>query len=254
MKRIEAWSSGGGTQSCAIAVLIAQGILKKPDVAVMVDTEREASEVFEYHEKYIKPLLSGAGVELQIIRKSAYEKCDIFSRDGESTLPGYFTTYSGSAERGKQPGRCSNYWKRRVFERHVNKCFPGSRFNVWMGMSTDELRRVKVVEGKWQKKYPLIDLRLSRDDCISIVEKAGLPTPPRSACWMCPNRHDSEWAHLKENSPNDFNEAVKHERELRKTHPWLWLHTSCQPLDQVQFDSQNMELFQSNCESGFCYV
>jgi hypothetical protein len=35
------WSSGGGTQSTAIAVLILQGRLPKPDLAVIVDTERE---------------------------------------------------------------------------------------------------------------------------------------------------------------------------------------------------------------------
>ena len=36
--KLNLWSSGGGVQSSAIAVLIAQGKLPKPDIAVMIDT------------------------------------------------------------------------------------------------------------------------------------------------------------------------------------------------------------------------
>ena len=39
----EIWSCGGGTQSGAIAVLIGQGKLPKPDLCFMTDTGREKS-------------------------------------------------------------------------------------------------------------------------------------------------------------------------------------------------------------------
>lgn len=35
------WSCGGGTQSAAIAALIVRGDLPKPDLSIIVDTERE---------------------------------------------------------------------------------------------------------------------------------------------------------------------------------------------------------------------
>ena len=35
------WNYGGGAQSCAIAVLILQGRLPKPDFAVIADTGRK---------------------------------------------------------------------------------------------------------------------------------------------------------------------------------------------------------------------
>lgn len=47
-QRLNVLSSGGGTQSNAIICLIHAGALPKPDVIVMSDTEREASNVFAY--------------------------------------------------------------------------------------------------------------------------------------------------------------------------------------------------------------
>jgi enterochelin esterase-like enzyme len=41
-ERTQLWASGGGVQSAAIAALIVQGKLR-PDLAVIVDTEREQS-------------------------------------------------------------------------------------------------------------------------------------------------------------------------------------------------------------------
>lgn len=40
-KRFTVWSSGGGTQSSAIAVLILKRLLPRPDRAVIADTGRE---------------------------------------------------------------------------------------------------------------------------------------------------------------------------------------------------------------------
>ncbi|WP_259474093.1 hypothetical protein, partial [Pseudomonas syringae] len=46
-KRTQIWSSGGGTQSSAIAALICQGELS-PDLSIIVDTEREMSTTWDY--------------------------------------------------------------------------------------------------------------------------------------------------------------------------------------------------------------
>ncbi len=69
---------------------------------------------------------------------------------------------------------------------------------VQIGISVDEIHRAKFEDwrkqdrygryfGFWQKPdYPLIDAGMSRDDCIEIIKKAGLPVPDKSACWFCP--------------------------------------------------------------------
>ena len=256
-ERINIMSSGGGTQSNAMIVLISQGKLPKPDLIIMSDTEREMSEVFDYQTKYIKPICESMGVEYLIVKKSDYVEHDVMDRNKKSVLPPFFTEWSGRKSDGncnKQPGFCSDKWKGEVVRKVCNERFPSQSFDMWLGITVDELRRVKVTTGKWQRRYPLVELRMSRGEAISVVENAGLPTPPRSACWMCPNRHDSEWAHMKLNCPADFENAVAFEKELRIDNPHLWLHRSGVPISDVIFTDGQVDMFSGFCDSGMCFV
>ncbi|MDA0122060.1 hypothetical protein OH459_05450 [Vibrio sp. MM46] len=256
-KRINILSSGGGTQSNAMIVLISQGKLPKPDLIIMSDTEREMSEVFDYQREHIAPLCEQMGVEYLIVPKSDYTKYDLTDPKGKNVLPPFFTEWNGRDKNGqcnKQPGFCSDKWKGEVVRRLCNERFPKSQFDMWLGMTTDELRRVKVTVGKWQKRYPLVEMRLSRSDAIRIVEKAGLPTPPRSACWMCPNRNDTEWQYMKDHCPMDFEKAVQFEKDLQKEYPHLWLHKSGVPIGEVIFFDGQIDMFSGFCDSGMCFV
>ena len=67
MSRVTVWSSGGGTQSAAIAALIVRGDLERPDLAAIVDTGYEASSTWAYHYKVILPALAGVGVHMHRI-------------------------------------------------------------------------------------------------------------------------------------------------------------------------------------------
>ena len=41
LKRSLVWSYGGGVQSVAMAIMVANGMLKRPECIVMADTGRE---------------------------------------------------------------------------------------------------------------------------------------------------------------------------------------------------------------------
>lgn len=268
--RLQVMSSGGGTQSNCIIVLIAMGALPKPDIVIMSNTEREASNVFEYQEKYIKPICDEIGLEYVIINKSDYTKHDIsyINESGEeTTLPPFFSEFNGRNQDGtigKQPGFCSSKWKSDVLNRYLNKRYGEKELtkrgvDYWIGMSFDEKNRVKYPTGKWQKRYPLFEAQILREQAIKIVEEFGLPEPPRSACWMCPNRHDDEWQWMKENVPEDFERAVKFEKELQKDFEWLWLHRTGEPLSDLDFkklsrSSKQIDIFEKYCDTGLCFV
>lgn len=261
--RLNVMSSGGGTQSNAMIVLAYLGYLPKPDVIVMVDTEREMGEVFEYQKKYIKPLCDEMGIEYFIPKKSEWTEHDITSfSDDDCVLPPFFTEFNGRDKNNlcsKQPGFCSGKWKTEVIKRFLNNKYGEKELTArgvdsWMGMTTDERRRIKYPTGKWQKKYPLFESGLTRNDCIKIVEEFGLLTPPRSACWMCPNRAPAEWAHMRENCPDDFAKAVEFEKELQKDFPWLWLHKEGIPIHLVDFKEDEDTDMSGNCDSGLCFV
>ncbi|MDE1328481.1 hypothetical protein [Vibrio aestuarianus] len=265
-KRLQVLSSGGGTQSICMIVLIYLGAIPKPDIVVMADTEREASNVFEYHEKYIKPLCDEIGLEFVIIKKSDWVKNDItLASDDESVLPGFFTEFNGrdsKGELGKQPGFCSSHWKVEPIRKYLNERYGEKELtkrgvDSWIGMSFDERSRVKYPTGKWRKRYPLFEAEILREQAIQIVQDFGLPEPPRSACWMCPNRHDDEWIWMKENVPQDFIKAQRFEKELQKDFDWLYLHKSGVPVGEIIFTTKPKQqdlLVDQFCDTGMCFV
>lgn len=236
----------------AIGELIAQGKLPKPDLAVIVDTERERETTWRYLDHWTRPRLREIGVEIHRVPKSLYATVDLWGgADGNSLLIPAFTNQSG--EIGKLPTLCSNEWKLRVLQRWATKEHGVRQATLWMGMSTDELERVKFPQGKWQKRYPLVELKMSRGDCIAFIFRSGLPMPSRSSCWMCPNHREDEWRDERDNTPRDFANAVWLEREIQKRDPHAFLHSECKPLDQVNFDPRNEVMF-GGCDSGMCFV
>lgn len=252
-ERTQAWSNGGGTQSTAIAALIVRGRLPKPDIAVMVNTERENGNTFPYFHQYVRPALADVGVEVCIVNKSEFATVDLTSKNGKHLLIPAFTTQSGKI--GKLSNFCSGEWKRDVIarwlrEQGVKQC------DQWIGFSLDEMRRVKEDRRQWARSlYPLIELRMNRAACVRVVKEMGWPDPPRSSCWMCPNKLREEWIEMKRDRPEDFVKAVEFDREIRKTDPHVWLHESGIPLDEVEFDLWESSLMsEPGCNSGMCFV
>ena len=169
-ERTQIWASGGGVQSASIAALIVSGEIEPPDFAVIVDTEREQSTTWEYMDKVITPALASVGLTLHRVRKSDFEHRDLYGgKDGDTLLVPAFTTQSG--EVGKLSNFCSSYWKREVIKRWGNA--QGVKaVDLWLGISVDEMNRVqKERSGKWQTRYPLIERRMNRGDCVALVER-----------------------------------------------------------------------------------
>lgn len=261
----EVWSCGGGTQSAAIAALIVQGELPKPDLAVIADTGREASETWRFYEEILRPALRGVGVELVRLKHSfepsgctglgrGWNTVDIFSgRNKDTIIMPMFTDKRGQP--GMLPKYCSNEWKNRPVQRYI-RFAELSEGNIWIGFSVDEMERMRGHDprAKWNHTYPLVDLRMTRGDCIALVEKMGWGAPPRSACWMCPYRSDAEWLHLKKTDPADFQEACALERGLRLYDKNVFFHDSCKPLDEVEFNEGQEDLFAKPCASGMCFT
>lgn len=245
------WSCGGGVQSTAIAALIVSGRLPVPDYAAIVDTNRELSSTWDYMEKVTAPALLKVGCVLYRVDKRDFATVDLWGgKDGDSLLIPVFTDANGDV--GKLPGYCSGEWKQRVLQRWLKKNGVKSA-EMWMGISTDEINRASFPKGAWTKKYPLIDLRMNRGDCVALVEKMGWPMPPRSSCWMCPNHTQNEWREIKENNPSDWRKAVSFEKMIQKKDPHAWLHADCKPLEDCDITDYNESMF-TRCASGMCFV
>lgn len=266
--KVQVWSFGGGTQSCAIAALIIQGKLPKPDIAVIADTGYETGATWEYKEKVIDPAMDKIGIKIERVLcvewAAQWAKNGIFTGEKLDAvlIPVFSTIEMVSAEKpSKLKNFCTRAWKTEVIDRWLSRTrkLTRSKARKWIGFSSDEpIRYLRMMEGEEFKKgllwFPLVDgCRLSRWECIRLVESMGWPTPPRSACYMCPNHRDHEWRKLKKERPDEFQKAVEIEREIQRTDPNAWLHRSCIPLDQVDF-SEEEDLFSRPCDSGQCFV
>jgi hypothetical protein len=247
------WSYGGGTQSVAIAVLVAQGKLPRPERVVIADTGREAQETWDYTRDVVNPLLSDTGLEVEIAPHSL-STVGLYAKNGDLLIPAY------TANGGALPGFCSNEWKKRVIQRWCKANGYGNEnpARMWLGISVDEVHRAKPSGVSWLEYWwPLLmDVPRRRDECVNIVQQAGLPTPPRSACWMCPYRSNEEWRHMKEHYPGDFEKARLLERLIQKNDKRdgeIYLHGARIPIDEVPLDHDNLDLF-DGCDSGFCFV
>jgi len=254
-KRTQIFSSGGGVQSTAIAALIVRGDLPKPDLAVIVDTEREKSTTWKYLDSVTKPALASIGVEIHRVKKSKYTKYDLYFNSGQLAIPVY-TTQGKTV--GKMPTFCSDHWKTRIMQRWATK--NGVKMaQKWLGFSVDEMHRaVKQINekpGKWMVRFPLLELGLTRHDCFAVIKDMGWPLPPRSNCWMCPNMHMREWREVM--AGPDREKVIAFEREIRQRDKDVWLTDQCVPIEQADFSKQNETLWGdsgAHCESGMCFV
>jgi hypothetical protein len=134
----------------------------------------------------------------------------------------------------------------------------------WIGISIDEAIRMKPSRQRWiEHRWPLIERRLSRGDCLEWLERHDYPRPGKSACTFCPFHNDRLWSEMKRNDPESFADAVAMDEKIRNV--WtstdarkeIFLHRSCKPLVEVEFstatDRGQLDLFLNECE-GMCGV
>jgi len=251
------WSYGGGTQSVAIAVLVAAGKLPRPDWIGIADTGRESSETWEYTDRWVRPLLRQVGLEIEVVSHSL-SKVDLRSHKGDLLIPAY-------TENGVLDTFCSSEWKKFVIRRRLRALGYGPKAPVatWIGISLDEIGRCKPSGVDWQSyEWPLIWTRpaMRRSDCYALIAEAGLPKSPKSSCVMCPWRRNEQWAHQRDNYPEDHEKACQLDEEIRAKDRSgaVWVHHSRVPLREADLtvpDKPLSPLFGEveGCDSGMCW-
>lgn len=242
------WSYGGGVQSVAIGVLIREGVLPKPDLAVIADTGREVRSTWDYLRGVMQPYLDPIGLKIEVAPHSL-ATVDLASGNGDILVPAF------TAE-GRLPTFCSGEWKREVVSRWlrsrgVEDC------DIWIGYSIDEMRRVSAKDRrKWlRQQFPLIDKFLNRAMCRTLIEKAGLPVPHKSRCFMCPHQNEEEWREVYDD-PAEWERACSVDDEIRASDPeqkGLYVHYSRMPLRTVNL-SEGIQPPVMPCEGGHCWT
>jgi hypothetical protein len=288
-------SLGAGVQSSTLLLMAAAGELEHmPDAAIFADTEKEPRAVYEWLD-WLEEQVRGVIPIYRVSAGNIAERIYTARSTGKryATLPLFVRNTDGST--GMAHRQCTKEFKiepiirrlRELVAERLMKAEPGlvpqriwDRIDAgacvaaairgwplprgrvfaeqWMGISLDEAVRMKDSRTPWvRNRYPLIDLRMTRRDCLRWWEARGLPSPPKSACIICPYTEDHRWREMKENAPGEFAEAVEFDRYMRDGAPagvklrgQNFLHRSCVPLDEVDFSTAE-ERGQGNLFDGF---
>lgn len=264
---IHVLSLGAGVQSSTMALMAAHGeILPMPKCAVFADTQDEPAPVYEWLD-WLEKALPFPVIRVTQGSLSKHVTRPYFSVKNQKmtaySIPAYVKSEDGS--HGIMTRQCTSDYKVKPIDRELTRQMRDSDVKScfkWIGISLDEIYRMKpsrrtTVEHRW----PLVENRIRRHDCLLWMKRNGYPEPPRSACIYCPYHSNAEWRNL---SKEDFKKAVDFEKEYQKAHVSSdtlhsipFLHNSRVPLDQVDLSTdeergQSM-MFNSECE-GICGV
>ncbi len=235
-----------------------------PDCAVFADTQGEPRAVYSWLNWLEKQLpfavhrVTRGSLEEEMLRVRTSKKTGLTYE--KHSIPAYIKhPIRGPGILGRH---CTLDFKITPIQRFLRQ-WKKQGINLWLGISLDEVRRMKDSREPWIKhQWPLIDKRMTRQDCLNWMESKGYPKPPRSACVFCPYHNNSEWSNLKFNHPEEFSHAVEVEKKLQATILGIpriegtpFLHPSRVPLNEVKFKDLTEEpgLFNNECE-GMCGV
>lgn len=269
--KLRVLSLGAGVQSSTMALMAARGdIGPMPDAAIFADTGWEPAAVYKWLD-WLETQLPFPVVRVQRNGPDLGELA-IAVADGSRTLSGSpVPPYYLRDPKGMVPKQCSKEFKTRVVGAEIRRrlglepkqrAAAGVEVEQWIGISTDEVQRVKDAEQSFVKnRWPLIESGMDRNACLRWMENHQYPTPPRSSCVFCPFRRNDEWRLLRDSSPADWERAINFDRAIRHT-PGIegtcYVHRSGTPLSEVDLSSgedstQQVFGFIEECE-GVCGV
>lgn len=268
---IRVFSFGGGWQSMAALVLAAAGRLDYPlFLFANVGDDSEHPGTLAYFHQHAAPFAAAHGIELVELHKKV-------RGGGQRTLyqdltrPGDHSPNIPVRAANGAPGArsCTSNWKVRVIRAELKRrgASPAAPAAMGLGISLDEVHRAndRHADPVERIEYPLLDLRIRRSDCPGIITGAGLPMPPRSACWFCPLKRPSAWTAMRADEPELFARACALEAHLNDRRevagkPRLFLTRFARPLaevighDQPLIGLDDTDPAGGACDSGHCFT
>jgi hypothetical protein len=205
-------SFGGGVNSAALLVGLHERGLR-PDLVTFADTGGEKPRTYAFSDTLQAWLASVGFPALTVVRT-------VGVRTGDKSLEDACRRLEVLPSRTVGLGTCALRWKIEPQEKHLRKWEPyvecrkrGDKPIRAIGYDAGEERRAKILEDAMCRyTFPLIEWGWTRDECVAAIQRAGLPVPPKSACFYCPSSTKAEVLELAQTHPLLFKRAVEMER------------------------------------------
>ena len=253
-------SLGLGIQSTAMYLMSSLGHIERADYAIFADPDAELPDTYNLWSKIKLWKQKNNGIPLIKKKKSLYN--DIIKAYKNNTRVAKIPAHTSSG--GIMLRQCTGEYKIQIVIKEVRRLHKLKKHQrmkpteMWLGISLDEIQRMK--ESQLYNviyKYPLIDKRLTRSDCISFLEQNNFFNVKKSSCTFCPYHNNKAWKEIKQNYPKEWSKAIKLDKVIRNSKQFgikdeLFLHTSLKPLDKAYLQEDQEELFM--CEEGYCGI
>ena len=239
---------GAGVQTTAILLKYWQRY--KNGYIIFADTGDEKQETYWYIEKYLKPFCKAHDLKWVTVKHKHN-----------------FSLMDWCMKRKILPIRarrwCTSDFKIKPINRFLRSIGATKKNPVIedIGISLDESHRANFSKYDVQyvvKNYPLIDDKITRRECYTIIKEHGFPLPPKSGCDFCMFNKRSEMRKLYAKQPDRFKQIVKMEQNDR-FYPKKPLFGNF-PLEGIMnntslddySDDENSD--DDSCDSGHCFV
>lgn len=283
-------SLGWGVQSWTLAAMSALGELEPVDVALHADTTWERQETYEFAAKWT-PWLEERGVRVVTVK---YPKTDAVRQWGQTgvMIPA-FTAYADDVwlnvleleedeqgelietnherylahkagdDSGMLRRQCTQLWKITAMRRWL-RSQGVTQAEMWLGITLDEIERAKDADVQWiTNRFPLLEKKMTRQDCITWLQSRGLPVPGKSSCVFCPYHRRATWQEMKRANGPDWATAVEVDEAIRNKRPGYvaYVHPDRIPLIELKIaedfgatQGNFLDLLNAECDSGYCFL
>lgn len=267
-------SLGAGVQSSTLVELVIEKVITPPfDLAIFADTGNEPQAVY-YQVAYLAERLRVFGLPLVVVRRGWNGiTVDALKGDRFATMPVFVDTGKGRA--GQLRRQCTRQYKITPIMREIRsqlviqgkakmntrgavRVAPNVQVDLWLGISLDEAatRMKNNPLGYITNRFPLVDLKMTREDCHTWLAEKGLPKPPRSSCLVCPYHTNSYWQALRAQGGFEWDSVVEFDQAIRdglhRIDSPTFLHRSLLPMPQAVDAVDEGEI--EACDEGFCFI
>lgn len=272
MIRLRFLSLGAGVQSTTMALMAAhREIGPMPDCAIFADTGWEPQAVYRHLDWLEKQLpfpvyrVSAGNIREDLIARNS-------ARSGRFiTVPFYLKHANGKEGIGRR--QCTSHYKVEPIRKKTRELLgvgprgriPAGSVEKWIGISVDEIIRATPAKVKFEThRFPLLEARMRRIDCLQWLRDRQYPIPKKSACIGCPFHNNAMWREIRDHDPDAWTEACRVDKAIRElvVRPGVprmrgqqFMHASRVPLAEVDLstaeDRGQLNLFIHECE-GMC--
>lgn len=267
-------SLGAGVQSTVLLLLGLRGAFgPRPDHVIFADTGWEPADVYR-NMKWLQGEVArqtNGQTGFHVVSAGNIKADHLAGLNSTGQRLASMPLYTAG---GKGMGRrqCTREYKIEPIERKVRDLLgvaKGQRVprgvvvEQWIGMSSDELPRLKYNPHKWAvNRWPLVEARMTRADCRAWFEREYPErTLAASLCIACPYRDNAGWRAMRDNRPAEFEDACQFDDAIRHNGSRIkgmreqqFVHASGAPLREADLEDNAMgDLLQDECD-GMCGV